>query len=74
MLPQDQLLSDKQIKKLSIEHPDQVFTSEEGKIAYAGLLFENKEKFEQFLKFSQKNNWLLKLFLFFIPKKKRPKQ
>lgn len=47
ILQQPEDLSDKEIKALSLEHPEQIFEDGRGRIAWAGSIYKDKATFER---------------------------
>lgn len=56
--------SEEEIKKLSEKYPEEVFTSSNGRVAHAGLLYKNEEEFKRIMKFAV-NSPITIVFQFF---------
>jgi hypothetical protein len=38
--------TEEQIKQLSLQNPDQIYESDDGKVAYMGVIYKNKKELE----------------------------
>ena len=70
----DEWLDDKQIKEISHKNPEQIYRSDDGRVAFAGMIFKNQEQLDSFIDMMKKPPRLLmaivKVYKFFVRKKK----
>ena len=61
----DEWINDKQIKELSNKNPEQIYEDGNGRVAFAGAIFENKEQFQSFVKTMNKPPFLVRAYVGF---------